>query len=365
LVPPRGTVRLGGRRREDTDLDLPPATPFRTWSAALYDPVRIRGGTIAMWPFKRARKSLVIDPFLGDETARLLGEAAGRGDWQTISAGLARVTDQDLRQFYVGVISDRKGAQPWIDQWIAAEPGSALPRLVKGAHATNWAWEARGDGTADTVSREQFAVFFRRLKVAEDNLDEAVSRDPGDATAWSELIQTAIGRQLGLEEAERRFKEVIARHRWHRSAHAKLLQQKCQKWGGSNELALEFARTTVAEMPAGCSLGSMVATAHFEAALRVDGSAEAYLARPEVLAEVHAAADRSVRHPAFVPFPGHQSAQGWFALVFHLAGDNAAAAERFDVIGDQPSEMPWAYFSYAAPAYVRYRTRAYQAVGRG
>lgn len=318
-----------------------------------------------MWPFKRAGGStVVIDPCLGDATARRLDEAAGRGDWHAVSALITPVEDQDLRAFYVGVLADRGGPQPWIGRWLTAQPQSALPHLVRGAHAVHWAWEARGSGAASTVSQEQFAAFFQRLEVAEDSLEEAVRIDPGDATAWAELINTAIGRQLGVDEAERRFQEVVARHRWHRSAHARMLQRKCAKWGGSDELALEFARSTVEQMPAGCTLGSMVAVAHFEAALRADGATEDYLGRPEVLAEVHAAADKSVRHPRFRRIPGHQTADGWFALVFQLAGDHPAAAERFDAIGDLPTELPWGYYRDAARAYARCRTRAYRAAGR-
>ena len=318
-----------------------------------------------MWPFKRAGRTVVIDPCLGDQTARRLDEAAGRGDWATVAALLGPVQDQDLRAFYVSVLADRAGPQPWLGRWLEAQPESALPYLVKGAHAVQWAWEARGSGSASTVSEEQFAAFFQRLKIAEDNLDQAVERDPDDATAWAELITTAIGRQLGPAEAERRFKEVVARHPWHRSAHSRMLQQKCAKWGGSDELALEFARGTVAQMPAGCTLGSLVAVAHFEAALRWDGTIEDYLRRPEVLAEVRAAADKSVRHPEFNRLPGHQTADGWFALVFHLAGEHAAAAERFDAIGDLPTELPWGYYRDAARAYRQYRAKAYRAAGRG
>ena len=318
-----------------------------------------------MWPFKRAgRSAVVIDPCLGDGTARRLDEAAGRGDWSAVSATLTPVVDQDLRAFYVGVLAGRSGPQPWIGKWLAAEPASALPHLVKGAHAVQWAWEARGSGSASTVSEEQSAAFLHRLEVAEDSLDEAVSRDPADATAWAELISTALGRRLGADEAERRFKEVVARDRWHRAAHARMLQQKCAKWGGSDDLALAFARDTVDLMPAGCSLGSMVAVAHFEAALQADGSPEDYLARPQVRAEVHAAADKSVRHPDFRRIPGHQTADGWFALVFHLAGDHEAAAERFDAIGDRPTELPWGYYRDAGRAYPRFRAKAYRAAGR-
>lgn len=315
--------------------------------------------------FKRDRAPrLVLDPLLGDPTAKALDAAAGAGDWRTVAGVLSGVGDPDVRAFQVNVLADRDGPQPWIGEWVAAEPDSAVPYLVKGAHAIRWAWQARGNGAADTVSQQQFKVFLRRLRIAEDSLDEAVARDPDDPTAWSELIQTAIGRRLGLPEAQRRFGEVVARCRWHRAAHGRMLQQKCAKWGGSDELALEFARATVAQMPDGCALGSMIATAHFEAAVRSEEKARRYLARPEVLAEVHAAADRSVRHPAFRRIPGHQGTEGWFALVFHLGGDHAAAAQRFDVIGDLPTESPWYYFRDAAGTYARYRRETYAAVGR-
>ncbi|MEV4704615.1 hypothetical protein [Actinoplanes sp. NPDC049316] len=315
-----------------------------------------------MWPFRGKAPKVVFDDNAGDETARMLDAAARRGDWRTVGATLDRVTDTDLRNFYLGVVTDLEGAQPWIDEWVAAEPGSALPYLVKGCHFTAWAWEARTSKQAKYVSQEQFAVFFRRLKVAEDNLDEALARDPGDANIWAQLIQTAIGRQLGLPEAERRFKEVTARHRWHRSAHHKLLQQKCAKWGGSDELALTFARDTVAEMPPGCSLGSLVAVAHFEQHLQDPG--ERHLRRPEVVAEIRAAAEKSVLHPAFRDGPGHRAAHGWFALALTLAGDHRAAVAHFDAIGDTPTRMPWEYFPSPARTFTQAKEEVHRAVGR-
>src|SRR5689334_7255501 len=87
VFPPRGTARLlrtaQGRYRPRSS----PGNPLPGRSARVYHPVRSRGGLIAMWPFKRAgRSAAVIDPCLGDGTARRLDEAAGRGDWSTVSA---------------------------------------------------------------------------------------------------------------------------------------------------------------------------------------------------------------------------------------------------------------------------------------
>ncbi|GAA2593217.1 hypothetical protein GCM10010435_85230 [Winogradskya consettensis] len=316
-----------------------------------------------MWPFKRdkpAAPTIVFDPTFGDPTARSLIAAADNGDWKYARDVLTATTDSNIRAFLLGVLCDRQGPQPWIDQWVAAEPHSALPFLVKGSHAAGWAWQARGNGGADTVSQEQFAVFFRRLKVAEDALDDAIARDPDNPIAWTELIHTAVGRQLGLEEAERRFEQVIARNRWHRGAYHVLLQQKCAKWGGSDELALDFARRTVAAMPDGNPLGTLIAWAHFEIAAQISG--EDYLARPEVVAEVHAAANRSIFHPAFPRTPGFQSSFGIFAIAFGGGGEARAAQSCFDAIGDYPSEQPWSYLGDPATVFLTSRENVRQAL---
>src|SRR4051812_30224390 len=99
-----------------------------------------------MWPFKRdkpAAPTIVFDPTYGDPTARSLIAAADNGDWKYARDVLTATTNWEIRAFYLDVLCDRRGPQPWIDEWIAAEPRSALPFLVKGDHAITWAWEAR------------------------------------------------------------------------------------------------------------------------------------------------------------------------------------------------------------------------------
>ncbi|WP_067509305.1 DUF4034 domain-containing protein [Actinoplanes sp. TFC3] len=318
-----------------------------------------------MWPFKRATKtaSLTLDPTFGDKDAQALVSYVHSGDWPAIRDMFA-AADTDRRYFLLSVLGDGPQKPPaWLDQWLTAEPGSATAHLIKAVYLIQWAWEARSAHQAKYVSEEQFALFFRRLKLAEDLLDDTVARDPDEPLAWSNLLITAMGRQLGLEEAERRFEQAIAHHRWNTPAHYTLLQHRCEKWGGSNELALSFARSTVAGMPPGHRLGGMVPTAHFEKALQV-GEGLDYLRNPEVIAEVEAAADKSIRHPAFDRRPGFQGVEGWFAMVFAKAGAYRSAAECFERIGDLPDEGPWSYLGDAGRVYVRTRNEVHQAVGR-
>ena len=87
--------------------------------------------------------------------------------------------------------------------------------------------------------------------MAHEYLTEAAVRNPQDPTAWSELIVCAVGMGLGVDEAQRRFREAVARYPWHRGAHAGLFMQLCQKWGGSDELMHRFAEETAATAPPG------------------------------------------------------------------------------------------------------------------
>jgi hypothetical protein len=170
-------------------------------------------------PESTVHPKLSVDPAMGDPTATRLISASGAGDYRTISEILAEVTDPDDHTFYIRQLTSVDGVENWIDEWVAAEPRSTLPLLCKGSHAIHWAWEARGGGRAETVSREAFRIFFRRLKLAEDCLDEVTERDRDGATAWALLVILGRGRELGIEETGRRFEEVRRRHPWHVQAH--------------------------------------------------------------------------------------------------------------------------------------------------
>jgi hypothetical protein len=323
-----------------------------------------------MWPFRRRQRAadqvrLAIDPAMGDPTAARLGVAGAQGDWRTISEILSTVQHPDDHTWYVRMAAYQPGVERWIDEWVAAEPRSTLPLLVKGAHAIDWAWAARGNGRANTVSAEAFKLFFKRLKLAEDCLDEVTDRDQDSATPWSFLVVLGRARQLGIDETRRRFEEVRRRYPWHLDAHGQMLQQLCRKWSGSDELMHGFAQQTLAEMPAGSPLGQLSAIAHLEQWLHLpDGEDAAYITSAEVRAQLLAAADRSVRHPDYVRRPGWPSIHNEFAMALSFSTEWAAAGEQFDLIGDLVTKFPWQYRHRADLAFLRARELTYAELGR-
>ncbi|GAA3381818.1 DUF4034 domain-containing protein [Cryptosporangium minutisporangium] len=317
-----------------------------------------------MAPFRRQSRPIpAVDPTLGDPAAARLLADMERRDWRAVHEFLRVVDDPDALSFYVGLASRAKGVQAWAGEWADAEPRSHLPMLVRGAHAIDWAWLARGNKWAKNTSTAQFRIFERRLRFAHEYLVEAIARNPHDPTAWAELIVCGVGMGLGVQEAQRRFGEAVARHRWHLGAHSGLFMQLCLKWGGSDELMHRFALETAATAPPETGLAGLIADAHLERWLYLtrDEDGRAHLRRPDTRAELHAAADRSVRHPAYRPRLGWQVDHNRLAMAFWLAEEYDAAAELFDVLGDQVTAWPWRYLgSTPGETFARARDESYR-----
>ncbi|HWS32429.1 MAG TPA: DUF4034 domain-containing protein [Actinoplanes sp.] len=296
---------------------------------------------IIMWPFRRTPS---IDPAQGDPRARALITALAARDRDTVQQIFADADGLDERTFLMAVADDAPQVQDWIPGWVADEPESTLPLLIRGCHAVAWAWEARGARLAKHTSGDRMAEFHRRLKIAENVLDEVTGRDPDEVLAWCWLTMSARGRQVPHDLAAARFQQVTTRAPHHVMAHEQRLQYLCQKWFGSHAEMFAFAHEATASAPAGSLLPSVLAVAHLEYWLSLPaGEDDKHMKTPRVRAELRAAAEKSVLSPAFVRAPGWASRANTFAMTLHMAGEYPHAARVFEVIGDHVTDWPWSY----------------------
>lgn len=289
----------------------------------------------------------VHDPALGDPTATKLLTDVKLRDWRAVHDLLNGIDDPDDLQFHLNLCAERNGVQAWVEDWIDEEPRSYLPFLVAGTHAITWAWQARGYARAKNTLPAQFRMFHRRLHKAQALLAESVARNPDDPCAWAGLVTCSRGLELGLDETRSRFREAVARHRWHLGAHQNLLMRLLKKWGGSHDMALDFAEETTASAPPTSGLATLVVTAHHEH-WRVDldyGDDKEYLNSPETIASLHAAAERSVLHPSYQRRLGWQHDFNKFAMLFWQTDQWDAAAAMFDAVGDHVTQYPWDFLA--------------------
>jgi len=291
-----------------------------------------------MWPFRKNKQQpsssrrVVEDPFLGDPQARRLHGALSGRDWATARDILSAPLSNDDRAFYMETAANVPGVQDWIEGPVRDEPDSVLPLLVQGAHAVFWAWEARGTGMGDTVGEQQAKLWFRRLKLAEDCLDEVVDRDPKCLEAWYFLVILARARQLSTQERWRRYHRLIELDPIHHYGHDQMLQNLCAKWSGSAEEMFGFARRRAAAAP-GTSLPALIATAHLEHRWSQEDDT-AYMEQPEVVDEIAAAAEQSIWHPDYRTTVATPYLWNRFALAFSLADRFQEARRCFDLIGE-------------------------------
>lgn len=338
----------------------------------------------AWLPKQRDTRPARLDPAYGDPQLARLRQAAAAGGWPAMRALLAPHASREptepteptagddagadrgdeLSRLVEGVMTV-PGTETWLADAVAAAPGDPLPLLLSAARHVAWAWEARSHKQARYVEREQFEVFHTRLRIAEEQLYEVAERVPHWAAPWYLLQMSGRGLQVGQDIAARRFEAAVRRCPGHLGAHRQRMQQLCPKWGGSLAQTHEFARASMLAAPEGDPMGELVATAHLEQWLDEGGAAagdgvSVRMRRPEVVAQLHEAADRSVRHPQFVRRRDWTRSVNTFALAFSLAGERSAAAALFRELDGCVTEFPWSYLDGQDPTapFRAWRSRA-------
>jgi hypothetical protein len=290
-----------------------------------------------------------------------LRQAAQACDWAAIRAFAASMPHGSDRTIIAMTVADVPGVERPLRELVAANPNDLLAATLLASREVTIGWGVRTDARATHVSRDQFEVFHRHLRQAEQLLIRVIAVDSANDLAWTERLNTARGLQLGQNEARRRHDRLTRHHPGHFTGQARLLQQLCPKWGGSWEAAHAFARECMLSAPAGALNAGLVAEAHLEhwEDLKDKNERAEYLRLPHVHHELVQAAERSVLHPAFQRPFGWVIVQGTFAAMFSLIGDLPRAAVHFRGLGNLASRYPWSYLGDPAGAYARHRAAAF------
>jgi len=125
-------------------------------------------------------------------------------------------------------------------RWEKKYPQSATARVMHAWTMMNYAWEARGGGWADTVSKEGWQLFAERIKIGRDILDSdpSLKKVPG---YYEVMMTVALGQSWPREKAEDLFIEAAVLARDYEEFYfyrANFLQPK---WYGKEGEWLRFA----------------------------------------------------------------------------------------------------------------------------
>lgn len=288
-----------------------------------------------------------------------LRTAAANGDWASTAAFFTALDSVEKWSFSSSVLADIEGVEGYLHQAATALPGDPLPRTLLAERYIRIGWNIRSNARAQHVSRDRFDRFHEWLRRAEQLLIEVCAEQPAYAPAWTARVLSARGLELGQSEARRRYDRLSAHHPHHFPAQTQLLQKLCPKWGGSWEAAHGFAQECASAAPNGSHAGALVAFAHLEHWLELDGvERTAYMRGLPVRDDLRFAAQVSVLHPDYRPGWHWIGAHSAFAMAFSLGGHFDDAARHFAALGNRGTEFPWSYLADPKASFVKFRKSA-------
>lgn len=306
-----------------------------------------------------------------DSEAKRLRIAQKNNDWRTVENFFSQLTDPDDREFYVAQLSEWKGRPDFFDIWVNANPECSDAWLLRGAHGVVWAWEARGGGTADTVSDTAWILFYERLMEAKYDLEHATRLNPTDPAPYSALIRCSIGLSLEKETVLTYLTSVLSLSTISWSAHAAALTYLCEKWGGSHREMFEFARSVSAAAPEGHGIHALIPMAHHErwffAKYFDEGEgtefADRYYEQPEVQREILNAYNRSLGSSAYRPNKLTPKQSSLFAIGLVQCGAYEQALLELERLNNRIPELPWAQFGDPIEFYTRIKSLTKSVLG--
>jgi hypothetical protein len=104
----------------------------------------------------------------------------------------------------------------------------------------DYAWEARGSGFANTVTREGWELMQERMVKAVEAANRAAAVAPSDCRVWSHLLGLGTGAQFKPEVMQGYFEKVLALNPYYYTPYQTYLNYLTPKWFGNEEVEWAF-----------------------------------------------------------------------------------------------------------------------------
>jgi hypothetical protein len=213
---------------------------------------------------------------------------------------------------------------------MEAEPRHTATTLIfEGSYYTQYAWEARGGGFANTVTPEGFKLMQERLVAASEALAKAYELNPNDADAPTKMMDVELGQGNGKDVLETWFKRAMKANPDNYQACMNKLYYLEPKWYGSPQEMLAFAHECRASNNWYAQLPTLLVDAH-DRLSRYVPKPEEYFQSPGVWADI-----QSVYQPMLNAWPQNAWVRSKYTYYACICGQWGEARKQFDRLGDQ------------------------------
>lgn len=269
-----------------------------------------------------------------------------RDDFEALKGAFSQLKRPDERYFY-SLCASRFITRKILKDWVSKEPESADARLCYGAQLLQSAWDARGYGRSFQISNKSADKYHELLTEAEFNFEACIALDNEDSTPWAYLLVVYTGLYNDPELRDYYFENAIARDPENWAAHMHMIIALSEKWGGSNEEMMAFAREASDNAEEGSDLSLLFVKAYLEVYKYkevfeedLDG-ALAFKNSPSILSDINTAYDNSNLAKGLedkkTTIFARYNISGWFCLV----GDDFRLKNELIALGRRISDVHW------------------------
>ena len=207
-------------------IDLSQAPPFDK-------PVHTQEETLAMrhsaFQLLKGGQYAKLDELLDKEAKAQSFNSRGQLTWHDLAYDLAKVR------------SDDAACRKWLE-----ETGSTHAMTVVGIREIHLAWDARGNGWANTVSEEGWEGMRQHLRQAHGYLEQAIQKNPANVVAMDAMMTVGLGQRAEPKEMNRLYKAAQEVCPAYTEPYASLAYYLLPRWHGD---AKTYATFLIANAP--------------------------------------------------------------------------------------------------------------------
>ncbi|MBL9175443.1 MAG: hypothetical protein JNL10_18015 [Verrucomicrobiales bacterium] len=270
------------------------AAAFRKTALAMKDSgyPAIRKFYATLWAVRLARQTDRNAPDLADLLDTLNSELAKAIDDPSIPGAEAGDAVLSVMELLAGYRADRWNAFRAMEPALSRRwTNAAWAHQARGQAYLDYAWIARGNGYANTVSQANWKRFAERIQTASEALETAWRLDPTDVRTCQEMIRVELAQGQGRNRMETWFQRGIRLDPSNYALCSGKMEYLRPRWHGSIPDMIAFGRECTFNTNYAGAVRLLLADAHLEASREIQNDQEraAYWRQKGVWSDVKAA----------------------------------------------------------------------------